>query len=130
MLIAIKAHTISPISTARGNAPPANGIAAPRLNATAEAGAMVVTDWKSTPGSPIAFRRSVVCSEDEEFSDSLAIQLLLLFYPEHRIEIAGRDRKEDTLSLQDSKDLMNAIDEVSTKNAYELHTQWGYVEVE
>jgi len=25
---------------------------------------------------------------------------------------------------------MNAIDEVSTKNAYKLHTLWGYVETE
>jgi hypothetical protein len=52
-------------------------MAAPRLNATAEAGAMVVIDWNSTPGRPIAFRRNVACSGVEEDSDSVAIQLLL-----------------------------------------------------
>jgi hypothetical protein len=108
---------MSAIKTASGKAAPANGIAAPRLNATAEAGAMVVTDWNSTPGRPMVFGRSVVGSGDEEDSDSVAIQLLLL-YSEFRVEIAGRDWKEDTLYLQDRTDLMNAVSEVSTKNAY------------
>src|SRR5579859_8281160 len=48
------------MNTARGNAPPVKGMAAPRLKATAPAGAMVVTDWNRTPGRPIAFDRSVV----------------------------------------------------------------------
>jgi hypothetical protein len=69
-------------------------MAAPRLNATAEAGAMVVIDWNNTPGRPIAFRRSVTCSGDEEDSDSVAIQLLLL-YPCIWVEIAGRESYED-----------------------------------
>jgi hypothetical protein len=44
MFSAIKEQTMSAMTTARGKAPPAKGIAAPRLNATAEAGAMVVMD--------------------------------------------------------------------------------------
>src|SRR5437588_926547 len=73
---------MSAIRTASGKAAPANGIAAPRLNATAEAGAMVVIDWNKTPGRPIAFGRSLDCPEDGEV-DSTAIQLLLL-YPKDR----------------------------------------------
>ena len=34
--------------------------------------------------------------------------------------------KEETLSLQDRTDLINAVDEVSTKNACQLNTPWGY----
>ncbi len=70
---------MSAIRTASGRAPPAYGIAAPRLNDTAEAGAMVVTDWNNTPGRPIAFWRNVACSGGEEDSDPVAIQLLLLY---------------------------------------------------
>jgi hypothetical protein len=40
---------------------------------------MVVIDWNNTPGRPIAFGRSVACFGDEEDSDSVAIQLLLLY---------------------------------------------------
>ena len=53
------------------------GIAAPRLNATAEAGAMVVMDWKRTPGRPMAFARSFVGSGVVE--DSTVIGFLLLY---------------------------------------------------
>src|SRR2546421_7630407 len=87
MLIAISEQTTKAISTASGRAPPAYGTAAPRLNATAEAGAIVVIDWNKTPGRPMALRRSVVCS-DEVDVDSVATQLLLL-YPQ-KVEIAGR----------------------------------------
>ena len=69
---------MSAIRTASGKAAPANGIAAPRLNATAEAGAIVVTDWNSTPGRPMVFGRSVAGSGDEDVSDSVSIQALLL----------------------------------------------------
>jgi len=65
--------------TASGKAPPVNRMAAPRLNATAEAGAMVVIDWNNTTGRPIVFGRNVACSDDEGVSDSVAIQSLLLY---------------------------------------------------
>ena len=68
---------LSAIRTASGSAPPAKGIAAPRLNATAEAGAMVVMDWKRTPGRPMAFARSFVGSGVVE--DSKVIGFLLLY---------------------------------------------------
>src|SRR5437763_9949216 len=87
MLRAVGEQTIRPRSTASGRAPPAYGTAAPRLNATAEAGAIVVIDWNKTPGRPMALRRSVVCSDEVEV-DSVAMQLLLL-YPK-KVEIAGR----------------------------------------
>jgi hypothetical protein len=44
MFNAIREQTSRAIRTARGKAPPAKGMAAPRLNATAEAGAIVVMD--------------------------------------------------------------------------------------
>jgi hypothetical protein len=111
---------MSPIRTASGKAPPANGIAAPRLNATAEAGAIVVTDWNNTPGRPIAFLRSVVCSEDEEVSESVAITLLLL-YTCLRVEIVGSENDEDTRYLQDKTDSINAVGK-----AYKLVTPGSY----
>jgi hypothetical protein len=77
MLSAIREQTISAIRTASGKAPPAKGIAAPRLNDTAEAGAMVVMDWKRTPGRPMAFARSFVGSGVVE--DSTVISFLLLY---------------------------------------------------
>jgi hypothetical protein len=78
MLSAIKVQTISAITTASGKAPPAKGIAAPRLKATAEAGAMVVMDWKRTPGRPMAFARSFVCSGWVEGSTDIGFLLLFL----------------------------------------------------
>jgi hypothetical protein len=81
MFNAIREQTSRAISTARGSAPPVKITAAPRLNDTAEAGAMVVIDWNKTPGRPIALGRRVVCSEDED-EDSTAIWLLLWIEPD------------------------------------------------
>jgi hypothetical protein len=47
-------------STASGVIPPANVVAAPIYSAVATAGAMCVTDWKSTSGKPMALRSSCV----------------------------------------------------------------------
>src|SRR5207247_10193436 len=68
------------MNTARGNAPPVKGMAAPRLKATAPAGAIVVTDWNKTPGRPIALRRSAVdCSDGGITSmDILTTPLLIM----------------------------------------------------
>src|SRR5947209_17525714 len=81
----MRTQTTSAILTARGKAPPVKGTAAPRLNATAPAGAIVVIDWNKTPGRPIAFDRNV---DDcvgcvEEGVASMDIRLLLcLLQPE------------------------------------------------
>src|SRR5436853_770193 len=88
MFNAISEQTISAMRTASGKAPPAKGIAAPRLNATAEAGAMVVIDWNKTPGSPMALRRKVDRSGGDEDEDSTDIPLLLL-YPTELVEKAS-----------------------------------------
>src|SRR5260221_2979227 len=126
MFRAIKVQTTSAISTASGKAPPANGMAAPRLNATAEAGAMVVIDWNSTPGRPIAFRRNVVCSGEAEDSDSVAIQLLLPLI-EDRNGKAGKSRVT-AACVQNRKD--ECLDGVCIRNAYKLlHLQGIYAYV-
>ena len=73
---ATRMQATNAIATARGNAPPVKGMAAPRLNATAPAGAIVVTDWNKTPGRPIAFGRSMDDRADEgEGVDSIDIKL-------------------------------------------------------
>src|ERR1700683_4515606 len=55
---AVNMQPTSAITTPRTSEPPANSAPTAIENAAAEAGAVVVTDVKTTAGSPIALRRS------------------------------------------------------------------------
>ncbi len=59
--IAVATHSIAPsaMSSASGSTGPANEMAVKKMKASETAGAMCVTDWKSTCGRPIESFRSV-----------------------------------------------------------------------
>jgi hypothetical protein len=61
MLRAMREQTINATIAANGSVIPVAASAGLRLAATAEAGAIVVIDWKRTPGRPIVLGRRFSC---------------------------------------------------------------------
>src|SRR5690348_677885 len=69
MLNAIKEQPTSAIMTTKGSVTPATPKAGASVKAAAEAGAIVVIDWNSTPGKPMVLACSLFgCSAEERVS--------------------------------------------------------------
>src|ERR1700728_1872030 len=82
---AVNMQPPSAITTPRTSEPPANSAPTAIENAAAEAGAIVVTDVKTTSGRPIALRRS-----GADWGTSVTCSALLIATPGAHAPVSGR----------------------------------------